>query len=220
MNNDYDVWCNDRCDEIESLGKSFQTRAMHRKINELTNGIKLRESSATINSKDGRTLTTNAEVKDRWVEYCSDLYNYQSKVDPSILDHLWSGQSQESLPDLLLSEITEAISKLKNGKATGVDGVCAELIKTGGEPVIDALHDICNRAWNEEKFPSIWCKSVIVTIPKKGDLRQCENYRTISLISHSSKVLLEVIRRRLKPYIEGNLSQSQAGYRLGRGTYH
>src|SRR3989441_5232777 len=61
-------------------------------------------------------------------------------------------------------------------------------------------------------------KSVIVPLPKKGDLRLCENYRTISLIPHASKVLLEIVRKRLKPYIEANLSQTQAGFRPGRNT--
>ena len=75
------------------------------------------------------------------------------------------------------------------------------------------IYEICRKAWEAEAFPELWTKSVIVTIPKKGDLKLCENYRTISLIIHASKVLLEIIRRRLKPYAESHLSEEQAGFR-------
>src|SRR3981081_2239995 len=80
------------------------------------------------------------------------------------------------------------------------------------------IHNICQRAWEEETFPEIWTKSVIVTIPKKGDLQQCENYRTISLVVHASKILLEILRRRLKPHVERHLLEKQAGFRPGRST--
>src|ERR1051325_7267393 len=68
------------------------------------------------------------------------------------------------------------------------------------------------------KHSLLWTKSVIVTIPKKGNLKLCENYCTISLIVHASKLLLEIIRRRLKPYIESHLSEEQAGFCPGCST--
>src|SRR4029077_4502191 len=70
----------------------------------------------------------------------------------------------------------------------------------------------------KETFPELWTKSVVVAIPKKGDLQLRENYRTISFIVHASKILLEVIRRRLKPHVETHLSEEQAGFRPGRST--
>jgi hypothetical protein len=103
-------------------------------------------------------------------------------------------------------------------KAPGIDGVCSELIQNGGKAAVLGIHAICQRAWEEETFPELWTKSVIVTIPKKGDLQLCENYRTISLVAHASKILLEIIRRRLKPHIEMHLSEEQAGFRPGRST--
>jgi hypothetical protein len=218
MNTDYENWCNERCEEIESLQKTHRVREMHQKIKELTCSNKLKDAATVIGSKEGKLLTTDAAIRDRWSEYCNELYNFDLKVDPTILDSLWKDQTQEPIADLLMCEVTDAIAKLKKGKAAGIDGVVAELIKGGGDAVASSMFDICQKAWNEEKFPSIWCKSVIITLPKKGDLRLCENHRTISLISHSSKVLLEIIRKRLKPYIEGNLSHTQAGFRPGRGT--
>jgi len=74
-----------------------------------------------------------------------------------------------------MTEVESAIRKLKPMKAPGIDGVCGELIQCGGEAAIRGAHAICQRAWEEEAFPEIWTKSLIVAIPKKGDLQICEN---------------------------------------------
>ena len=70
----------------------------------------------------------------------------------------------------------------------------------------------------KETIPEDWTKSIILIMPKKGDITKCENYRTISLINHSSKILLELIRSRMKPYVEAILAEEQAGFRPGRST--
>ena len=72
--------------------------------------------------------------------------------------------------------------------------------------------------WNKESIPEDWTKSIILTMPKKGDITKCENYRTISLINHGSKILLEILRKRMKPYAESILAEEQAGFRTGRST--
>jgi len=64
-------------------------------------------------------------------------------------------------------EVVQAINKLKNRKSPGTDGIPGELIQAGGEVVIDHIHEICQEAWEEEKIPEEWTKSVIITIPKK-----------------------------------------------------
>ena len=64
----------------------------------------------------------------------------------------------------------------------------------------------------------LWTKSMIVNLPKKGDTTKCENYRTISLICHASKIILEIIRSRMKNSIETQMAEEQAGFRIGRGT--
>jgi len=77
---------------------------------------------------------------------------------------------------------------------------------------------ICNNIWRNEKIPDEWKKSIIITIPKSEDSTECNNHRTISLINHASKVILEIIKNRMKKFIESNLSEYQAGFRIGRGT--
>ncbi|GFR65860.1 endonuclease-reverse transcriptase [Elysia marginata] len=107
---------------------------------------------------------------------------------------------------------------LKLGKAPGVDNIPSELLKAGGEEVNDIFTALCQRIWNEKKLSTEWTKSLVVPLPKKGNLRLCNNYRTISLISHPSKVMLRVILNRLKPKAEEIFAEEQAGFRAGRST--
>ena len=94
-----------------------------------------------------------------------------------------------------------------------VDNIPAELVQAGGETMIDVLTEICNRIWRTGEWPTPWTQSLIITLPKKGNLQLCQNYRTISLISHSSKVMLKVILNRLKPQAEEIIAEDQAGFR-------
>ena len=91
---------------------------------------------------------------------------------------------------------------LKKGKSAGADKLPAELVQAGGEDVITALTTICNKIWQTGKWPTPWIQSLVITLPKKGNLQQCQNYRTISLISNLSKVMLHNILNGLKPQAE------------------
>ena len=84
--------------------------------------------------------------------------------------------------------------------------------------MIAILTEICDRIWRIGDWPTLWTLSLIITLPKKGNLQLCQNYRTISLISHSSKVMLKVILNRLKPQAEEIIAEEQAGFRAGRST--
>ena len=107
---------------------------------------------------------------------------------------------------------------LKKGKSAWDDNIPAELVQAGGEDVITALTTICNKSWQTGEWPTPWTQSLVTTLPKKGNLQQCQNYRTISLISHPSKVMLKVILNRLKPQAEKIIAEEEAGFRAGRST--
>ena len=113
------------------------------------------------------------------------------------------------------------------GKFTPLIGLSDEdmdmdtMITTYNTAVTDAedvLTEICNRIWRTGEWPTPWTESLIITLPKKGNLQLCQNYRTISLISHSSKVMLKGILNRLKPQAEEIIAEEQAGCRAGRST--
>ena len=107
---------------------------------------------------------------------------------------------------------------MKKGKSAGVDNIPAELVQARGEDVITALTTICNNIWQTGEWPTPWTQSLVITLPKKSNLQQCQNYRTISLISHPSKVNLKIILNRLKPQAEKIIAEEQAGFRAGRST--
>ena len=86
------------------------------------------------------------------------------------------------------------------------------------ETTIDVLTEICYRIWRTGEWPTPWTQSLIITLPKKGNLQLCQNYRTISLISRSSKVMLKVILNRLKLQAEEIIAEEQTGFRAGRST--
>ena len=77
---------------------------------------------------------------------------------------------------------------------------------------------ICNSIWQTEEWPTPWIQSLVTTLPKKGNLQQCQNYQTISLISHPSKIMLKIILNRLKPQAGKIIAGEQAGFRAGRST--
>ena len=112
----------------------------------------------------------------------------------------------------------EAALSLKKGKSAGVDNIAAELVQAGGEDEITALTTICTKIWQTGEWPTPWTKSLVITLPKKGNLQHCQNYQAISLISHPSKVMLKIILNRSKPQAEKIIAEEQASFRAGRST--
>ena len=89
---------------------------------------------------------------------------------------------------ILHEEVEAAVKSLEKGKSTGVDNIPAELLQQGREALVNALLIICNKIWRTGEWPTPWTQSLVITLPKNGNLQLCKNYRTISLISHPSKV--------------------------------
>ena len=115
-------------------------------------------------------------------------------------------------------ELADAIRRLKSGKAPGIDMISAEEIVAAGEKGTDALFSLCQKIWQEERFPDDWKHSVIIPIHKKKDKLQCDNYRGISLLCHSQKLMASVLLGRIKSRTEEVLTEAQAGFRPGRST--
>ena len=146
------------------------------------------------------------------------MYNYELHPDNSIIQKEISTTPEEDSPDILKEEIELAIKNLKPGKSPGIDNIPAELIKYGGDHVKEAFHALCQKIWQQKSWPKEWTQSLIIPIPKKGNIRLCQNYRTLSLISHPNKIMLHIILNRLKPQAEEVLAEEQAGFRARRST--
>ena len=101
---------------------------------------------------------------------------------------------------------------------TGCDNIHAEMIKASGDEGVEVYHKLCTKIRKSEQWPSDWKRAIFITLPKKGDLLMCSNYRTISLISHASKIILNVLLKRMENKLEEEVSNTQAGFRKNRGT--
>ena len=112
----------------------------------------------------------------------------------------------------------EAVRGLKARKSPGVNNIPSELLKTEDEATTTVLTAICQKTWETMEWPKEWTHSLVIPLPKRGNFKQCQNYRTISLISHPSKIMLRVIFNRLKSRAEEALAEEQAGFRPGRST--
>ena len=82
---------------------------------------------------------------------------------------------------------------------------------------VKALHSICQQIWKTQQWPQDWKRSVFIPIPKKGNVKECSNYHTVALISHTSKVMLKILQARLQQYVNHELPDVQAGFTKGRG---
>ena len=142
------------------------------------------EKATTVQDRSGKCLTEERQILNRWTEYCTEPYSHKANRDPSVLDCPQRDTGDDH--PILRTEVEAAVQSLKKGKSAGVDNIQAELIQAGGEDVITALTTICNKIWQTGKWATLWTQSLVITLPKKGNLQQFQNYRTISLISKAS----------------------------------
>ena len=163
-----------------------------------------------------------ADIVHRWTRHCSNLYKAQMNQDitTQVIKELQeiSPPSEEIDNDILEDEVRRAVKRLKNNKSPGNDGIAGEMIKHGGAIVIQEMHKLCDAAWKEGRTQEEWKKSILVILPKKGSALECNNYRTIALMSHLSKVLMMILTERLRTQIEEHLADEQAGFRKDRST--
>ena len=90
-------------------------------------------------------------------------------------------------PDILESKVKWALGSITTNKASGGDRIPAELFQILKDDAVKVLHSICQQIWKTQQWPRDWKRSVFIPIPKKGNAKECSNYRTIALISHASK---------------------------------
>jgi len=105
-----------------------------------------------------------------------------------------------------------AIDKLKSHKSPGIDQILAELIKAGGRTIYLEIHKLITSVWKKEKLPEEWKESIIVPVLKNGDKRDCNNYRGISLLPATYKILSNILLSRFIPYAKEIIGDHQCGF--------
>ena len=185
------------------------------KITKVITG-KCHTTNVLVEEKNGALLTSEGEQERRWTEHIREVLN---RPPPSEVPNI-----QEASTDLNIStdvptrrEIIEAVNSLKNRNAPGHDNLNAELFKADPELAATILTPLFIKIWEQEEIPSDWSRGVIIKIPKKGSLSDCDNRRGITLLSVPSKNFCKVIIHRIIQAVFDILRNEQAGFRKGRG---
>ena len=104
-------------------------------------------------------------------------------------------------PDILEYELKWALGSITTDKASGGDGIQAELFQILKDDSVKVLHSICKQIWKTEQWPQDWKRSVFIPILKKSKAKECSNYCTTALISHASKIMLKILQARFQQYM-------------------
>ena len=101
-------------------------------------------------------------------------------------------------PDILECEVKWVLGSIITNKASGGDGIPTELFQILKNDAFQVLYSICQQIWKTQQWPQDWKTSVFIPISKKGNAKECSNYQTVALISHTNKVKLKVLQARLQ----------------------
>ena len=147
-------------------------------------------------------------------EYTEELYK-KDLHDPDNHDDVITHLE----PDILECEVKWALGSITN-KASGGDGIPVDLFQILKDDAVKLLNSICQQIWKTQQWPQDWKRAVFIPIPKKGDAKECSDYRTIAFISHASKLMVRIPQARLQQYVNCELPDIQAGFRKGRAARH
>jgi len=208
---DKKAFLRDQGKDTEENNRMGKTRDLFKKIRH-TKGT-FHEQMGTIKDRNCIDLTEAEDIKKRWQDYTEKLYK-------KVLHHLdnHSGVINSLESDILECEVKWALGSITTNKASGADGIPVELFQILKDDVVKVLHSICQQIWETQQWPQEWKRSVFIPIPKKGNAKECSNYRTVAVISHVSQVMLKILQARLQQYMNWEVPDVQAGFRKGRGT--
>ena len=208
-NEEKERWINEQCSEIEAY-HNRDSKYVHAKIKEVS-GRKGCSSTGCIRSKQGNILMDKNDVLERWAEYIEELFEDTRGEKPVIKKELEG-------PPILKEEVDDAIKKMKFGKATGPDNIPIEVIATLEDVGLEMTTKLLNAIYDSGDVPEDLMKSVFIALPKSPGATECELHRTISLMSHITKVLLRILMRRMRKCLRPELSRSQFGFVPDKGT--
>ena len=199
-----------QCEEIENLEKK-DVQMMYEKVKDVTNKKKQNISSC-IKDEDGCVLMEPDQIKRRWTDYIKCLYSDPDRKERPVIRKQMTGQQ------ITKEEIRHAMKKMKKGKAVGNDKIAFEMLEALGDFGLEKITEIANHVYDSEDVPNEMLESIFIALPKKSGTVDCKTHRTISLMSHVTKIVLRVMLSRSKSAIMDRVSDEQFGYRPGKGT--
>ena len=211
-----------------NLAEMIQTSADMGNLRDMYGGIKTavgskKKRSAPLKDLDGNLLTDKSDQLRRWTEHYSGLYGSDSQVDMAAIEEIPDVEQLLELDAVpTMDDLEAAITNLSNNKATGSDGLPAEVLKLFakvGSPVMLDLHAMIVSFWRNQEVPQSLKDCQFTQLYKnKGDMSDCNNYRGISLLSVFGKAIARILLKRLQVLGEKVYPESQCGFRASRST--
>ena len=187
---DKKAFLSNQCKEIEENNRMGKTRDLFKKIRDTKRTFHAKMGS--IQDRNGMDLAEAEDIKKRWQEY-TELYKkdlHDPDNDNDVITHLE--------PNILECKVKWSLGSITMNKASGGDGIPVELFQILKDDAMKVLLSICQQIWKTQQWPQDWKRSVFIPIQKKGNDKECSNYCTIALISHTSKVMLKILQARLQ----------------------
>ena len=211
-------WTEEIAEEAENETKRQHMKTLYTLTKVLSN--ERPRQSAAVMDKNGKILNDKESKTKRWLEHFSEVLNRNNPSNPvsDIEIELPDKIEQIDTSEPSRIEVRKAIGHLKNGKAPGIDNLQAEMLKADIEYATTKVKEIIDIVWRDEKPARKWRKGLIAKLPKKGNLKECKNWRGITLLSVVSKVMRRIAIDRIRIGVESKLRREQAGFRPGRGT--
>ena len=151
-------------------------------------------------------------IKKRWQEdtelYKKDLHDSNNH----------NGVNTHLEPDILQCKVKWALGSITTNKASGGDGILAELFQILKDDAVKVLHSMCQQIWKTQHWPQDWKRSVFIPIPKKENAKDCSDYHTIVLNLHASNLMLKILQAKLQQYMNHEIPNVPTEFRKGRGT--
>ena len=212
-------WADNLAKDLEEAAANGRQREVWQRIKNLS-GKKKRRAVAVRDAK-GQPIADIEQQRERWEEHFSTLLNPQTtsadltQLDSIPVEPCFNSLSEEDQAPTS-NEILAALSKLKNYKSPGIDGICNEQLKFGAQGLTKPLIKLFSEVWESETVPKDSLRGVITIIPKKGDISKCSNNRGITLRSTTSKLFQMVMLERLSEGLENAMRENQCGFRKNR----
>ena len=182
--NKYKAYMRAKIEELETNSKTTNIRDFYRGISDFKKGYQPRCNIVKDEKCD--LVADSHSIVGRWRNYFSQLFNVHGVKDVGQAE---IHTAEALVPEPSTSEVELAIDKIKSHKSPGIDQIPAELIKAGGRTIYLEIRKLITSIWKKEKLPEVWKESIIVPINKKGNKTYCSNYRGISLLPTTYKIL-------------------------------
>ena len=215
------MW-NKKIEEIRHINIKKNARKFYREVKEMSKEYQQR--NVIYKDEKGKVLTEEKDILLRWQQYFQLLSENELQTSNETNEENENKDENENTEETdendkpTYEEMINVIHNMKKGKAPGIDNITVELIKNGGSDLLERIFDLLMQIWDQERMPEEREIGVICPIFKKGDRRECSNYRGINLLNTVYKIFTCLIYNTLVKYSEMTLGEYQSGFRPSRST--